>query len=384
MQCKQVVDGKRCPFPATLEVFWPGQTTQQCHGHEQKLQALALVMGFALESRPLKAESKARPMRVLYVLAHFPQGSESYVEAEMAYFLGQGVEIEIWSPTSGYGDALNVPVRRIPLQQAIDGFRPDVIHIHHMTTAAYYIDYLPKKKVTIRAHSFDWDETLAARLTAHPAVRKVFAFPHLARKVPGLIPLPVAYDPTLYYRCPKDLNSVVRLSAGLPTKRLEDFITVGNKLFAFANFTLALNLVIGKEAQVVDALSELNDSLGGYVRIRTNLSRAEASALVRNASIYMSTYDEKSHAFGMPISIAESMATGALVLARFTKEGVREYMGEAGVFYESIDEAEEIIGVSMNSSEEERMLVADLACRNAERFRSDVVLPRLMEEWRKT
>jgi hypothetical protein len=51
MQCKQVVEGKQCPLPATLEVFWPGQRTQQCQGHEQKLQGLAMVMGFALESR---------------------------------------------------------------------------------------------------------------------------------------------------------------------------------------------------------------------------------------------------------------------------------------------------------------------------------------------
>jgi hypothetical protein len=320
-------------------------------------------------------------MKVLYVLAHFPQGSESYVDAEISYILGRGIQVEVWSPTSGYGDPPTVPVHRKSLREALVAVRPDVVHVHHMTTASYYIDQLPRGLVTIRAHSFDWDEALAARMVAHPAVRRVFAFPHLARKVPGVVELPVAYDPYLYYRSPKDRNSVVRLSAGLPTKRLEDFVTIGNRLFAFANFTLAVNLVIGKESQVVDALTALNDSLGGYVRIRTNLSRVEASKLVRDAAIYISTYDEFSHAFGMPISIVEAQATGAFVIANATAVGAAEYMGKARVLYESISGAEDLVRLALSFKDEDWKTIGDLACQNAERFRSDVVLPRLVEEW---
>jgi len=58
MQCKQVVKGVQCQNEATLEVFWPGQTTQQCQEHEQQLQGMAMVMGFPLDSRPIVAEPK--------------------------------------------------------------------------------------------------------------------------------------------------------------------------------------------------------------------------------------------------------------------------------------------------------------------------------------
>lgn len=53
MQCKQFVKDVQCQKEATHEVFWPGQTTQQCSEHEQKLQGLALFMGFRLDSRTL-------------------------------------------------------------------------------------------------------------------------------------------------------------------------------------------------------------------------------------------------------------------------------------------------------------------------------------------
>jgi len=59
MQCKQMVKDVQCPKEATHEVFWPGQTTQQCQEHEQKLQSLAVFMGFRLDSRPLVASTEA-------------------------------------------------------------------------------------------------------------------------------------------------------------------------------------------------------------------------------------------------------------------------------------------------------------------------------------
>jgi glycosyltransferase involved in cell wall biosynthesis len=321
-------------------------------------------------------------MKVLYVLAHYPQNSESYVDAELAFVVGRGIQVEVWSPTSGYGDPPRLPVRRGSLKEALVAFRPDVVHVHHMTTAGYYVDQLPRGLVTVRAHSFDWDDGRARQLAAHPSIRRIFAFPHLVARVSDLekvSPLPVAYDPTFYYRGPKDRNSVVRLSAGLPTKRLEDFVHLGNRLFAYGNFTLAVNLVVGRESSVVDPLTELNSSLGGHVLIRTNLSRADASALVRAAAVYVSTSDERSHHFGMPISIAEAQATGAFVVAR-SAPGVDRYLGHR-ISYDSVDAAEELVRLGLNLSDEERSLVADESCRNAARFRSDVVLPRLVEEW---
>ena len=54
MLCKSFDNGDvPCTEEATLEVFWPSKTTQACAKHEQKMQTIAMFMGFALSSRPL-------------------------------------------------------------------------------------------------------------------------------------------------------------------------------------------------------------------------------------------------------------------------------------------------------------------------------------------
>ena len=329
-------------------------------------------------------------MKTLYILAHYPQGSESYVEAEISYFLSRGVQIEIWSPQSGYGDKLPVKVHRKTLQEAISGFNPNVIHVHHMTTAEYYIKDLPRK-VTVRAHSFDWSEGRATNVLSNPAVRKLYAFPHFAKRLSCLflksqelydkiVPLPVAYDPTLYYQSWKIRRSVLRLTAGLPTKSLDHFIIAGNKV-EDAKFVLGINTVIGKESEVVDKMNALNRKLGGRVQIQTNISRKDAADLVRMAGIYMSTSDPTSHPFGMPVSIAEAMATGAYVLARNQGPEVLDYLGGAGSTYTSVEHAESLIRMAIDLSDQGFEEVSTAAVRSAARFRSDVVLERVMKDW---
>lgn len=53
MLCKSFDKEVPCKEEATLEVFWPGKTTQACVRHEQKMQSIAVFMGFSLASRPL-------------------------------------------------------------------------------------------------------------------------------------------------------------------------------------------------------------------------------------------------------------------------------------------------------------------------------------------
>jgi hypothetical protein len=329
-------------------------------------------------------------MRALYILAHFPQGSESYAEAEIAYFLSQGVEILVWSPMAGYGDTPKVPVRRDALRDVLASFRPDVIHIHHMTTAMYYLDDLPKGTVTVRAHSFDWDESRALTVAGHPAVRRLYAFPHFERslrqtfshlpQMEKVFPLPVAYDPTLHYPSVKKPMTVLRLSAGLPTKSLEDFIVVGNRI-PEARFTLGINLVIFKESVIVDALRVQNQALGALVSIRVNLSRKEASEAIRSSDVYMGTYDVSGHPYGMPISIAESMATGAFVTTRWTTAS-QGYVSAPELLYSDVRSAEQIILSAISMQSADRLRISSRSIGKAQQYRSDVVLKPVLEEWR--
>lgn len=49
MKCQQ----EGCEAEATVEVFWPGQTTLQCARHAQSIVGLGSTMGFRVETRPI-------------------------------------------------------------------------------------------------------------------------------------------------------------------------------------------------------------------------------------------------------------------------------------------------------------------------------------------
>jgi hypothetical protein len=321
-------------------------------------------------------------MKVLYVVARFPQNSESYVDAEIAYAVRSGIQVEVWSPAPGYGDEPTVTVRRGDLEAALSAFRPDIVHIHHMTTAEYHLHKLLKERVTIRAHSFDWNDQLAVSLLSHKCVASVFGFPILAKRVGGVVPLKVAYNEQLVTRfLAKDRRHIVRLGACLPTKRLPDFIEVGNRMSGEADFTLGASLGVGQE-EYLGELVKLNRQLGGHVRILANMPHVEAIALTKIAGIYMHTYDERSHEFGMPISVAEAMATGSVVAARSSGAGVRDYLG-AQFLYSSVDEAVRLLQSILDFSDEQWTIASDASCASASRFRSDYVLPSLIDAWKK-
>lgn len=56
MNCKSFDGALQCQKPATVTVFWPGQTTYACDMHHAGMQRVARVMGFPLDSRPIEAE----------------------------------------------------------------------------------------------------------------------------------------------------------------------------------------------------------------------------------------------------------------------------------------------------------------------------------------
>ena len=73
-------------------------------------------------------------------------------------------------------------------------------------------------------------------------------------------------------------------------------------------------------------LIELNESLGSPVEIKFNVGYPEMNELVAKAGIYMHTFGFQ-QPFGMPVSIIESMATGAICLLPDSTE-YRDYAGD--------------------------------------------------------
>ncbi len=321
-------------------------------------------------------------MRVLYVLGNYPQASESYIESEINYARSRGVEIEVWSPLEGKGDAPLVRVHRGDVRTAVAEFKPNLIHTHHLVTALEILPRIPTVPATVRAHSFDWTVPRAMTTLAVPSVRSIYAFPHFAKQADNcrVVPMPVAYDASLYdatFDKPVIPNKVVRLAAGRRGKGLEDFLAVSEIIGPKADFHMALCQVRGDEKYALEmGWRSKRHGVHGLI----NIGRRDAVEMIRTAGIYLDTSDPTGHAFGMPISIAEALASGAIVLARDCP-AAREYLGEAGAVYNDVEEAAQYIEVALSLPQAAVDASRMVARQRARAFRSDVVLPRLIEDW---
>lgn len=273
------------------------------------------------------------------------------------------------------------PVHSGPLAQAIRAARPDVIHVHYLVMAERFAgEFPPGIPVTVRGHSFDWDPAVALRVAELPSITKVFLFPAFARQVPHpkIVPLPVAYSTARYAAATtKDRRLVLRLGAQLPTKGFADIFSVA-RLLPDHRFVLGVARA-GGAAGFEEKLGSMNSD--GRVDLRLDLSWEEAAALTAEAGIYLYTADPTLNPFGMPISIAESLSTGSLVLVR-QAPAAAEMLGGAGRLYDSSGDAAAIIRDSQGWSDAAWDLVSKTAVLRAQAFADTEVLPKLLDEWR--
>jgi len=171
-------------------------------------------------------------VRILLTVGNYPQLSETYVDAEIAFFLRSGLQVEVWSPTiTTPGMVEQVKVHRGRLADAVKAFSPSVIHCHYIHFAPMVDSWLSGLHVpmTVRGHSFDFNVEVAEKTAALGRVKKVYLFPHLARRCKSkkIVPLPVAYDSTIYQPYhDKDRKLVLRLGAGKADKGLADFMKI--------------------------------------------------------------------------------------------------------------------------------------------------------------
>lgn len=322
--------------------------------------------------------------RVLYALEKFPQLSQAYIRAEIACARRWGAHVEVWSqgtPPSPYPNP--VPVHRGPLEAAIERVAPQVVHVHWLHKACEFRQAVGRAGVpmTVRGHNFDNGLERVAVLNGDPAVRGIYLFPHFATACPAGLdkvrPLPVAFDPALYHPGPpKDPRLVFRAAPSLPAKDLELFLRVAKRLSGH-RFVLAVARTPGTYA---DTLADYNRSLGNPVDLRINLSHEEVAKISKEAAVYLHT-DALTEPFGMPVSIAEAMATGSYVVARRCAAS-EAYVGDAGRLYDTEVEAEALVRETEGWSDERwaraRMAAIDRAYRH---FAGDSALRPLFDDW---
>jgi glycosyltransferase involved in cell wall biosynthesis len=337
------------------------------------------------------AKHRAAPppgLKILFYCWDYPQLSESYVDTEIAYLLTLGHRIEVFqSKLPGAPGVAQVPVHAVGLERVIDTFQPDVIHCHWLPLAAPVSEHAARRgiPVTVRGHGFEFSEPSLAACAALPAVKSIYLFPIFAEAAPdygGKVQAVTAcFNPRRFYpRLQKDRRMVLRAAACLDSKDIEAFIRVAARCPAL-RFVLALARIAALPDLPGD-LAALNASLGNPVDIRMDVANEAMAALTGQAGIYLHTFGFK-QPFGMPVSIAEAMACGAVLLVRDCP-AARAYAGANAFYYDYEDEAVEYINATLHWSAadwtERAKRAADFAYAH---YTDDAVMDPIVEDWRR-
>lgn len=329
-------------------------------------------------------------MKVLYLVRYADALSESYIRAEAEYAQSQGVQVRFCAQAKAedrYPVEESCVRRDGDLEAAVEDFKPDVIHVHWLTLAAEYADRLVKLQVpvTVRGHSFDALPSNVKHVAAIPVVMKIWLFPHFAKYHQDLKcvePMTVAYNARFFSQGagPREKRRVVRAGAGLPGKGLTDFLMVArlceNEGF---EFLLALTDATGSPG-TVDKMYK-SPFFPKNVEVVKGLSHEQVAFLMQNAGIYLRHFQENVHPWGMPVSVAEALASGMYVLAPDTY-GAADYLGLAGATFKNPQHCADLIVETKKHDDSWWRLQEGAALIIADRYRPEHVLPKVIDCWR--
>ena len=342
-----------------------------------------------IRAKSRRAPMPARPLRVLYMLWHYPQASEMYVEAEIAAMRRRGVHVEVWSEvaaTTPY--ASETPVHRGTLEAAIEAVQPDVIHAHWLNIAANHLDAVAARglKLTVRGHGFDVTPESVQRLAEHSAVHTVYLYEQQIASLTMLhsrvVPIRNAFETTLFQPGPKNPRLVFRAAAALPAKDLPMFLQIA-KRFPEHRFVLAI-VACNLMESYVGALLALRREMESPCEVLVNLPHADVATLMREAGIYLHTVMPPAAGgtpLGQPTSIAEAMASSCYVLARDLPP-LNAYVMDAGDAYADADVAAALIAATTHWDAPEWARRARLSEeRGWTYFSGDDTFHRMHEDW---
>lgn len=326
---------------------------------------------------------------VLYVLFHYPQLTESYIETEILYMRKRGFDIQVWSqldiPTAAQYQP-EVKVFYGDLEEIIKKVKPNLIHLHWLNTAWQFHDVFSKFKipVTVRGHGFETNYDTIKNLQAHSSYLSIYLFPHfyqmaaLENKI-KLLPYNSAFDPILFYpKNNKNKKLVLRTGCALHTKDYETYFQTAKKCPSF-KFILALGKAQFREF-VLDEMIARNRALGTPVEIMINVPRFKIAELMRSAAIYLHTHHYETP-YGMPISIAEALATGCYVVAK-KFPSTENYVGTSGDMYTTVDEAVDLVKATEKWTDDMWQAQQKMAIDYAySRYVDSIALKPILDDW---
>ena len=328
-----------------------------------------------------------RPLRVLIICYDYPQLSESYVDTEVAWMTRQGVEVAVCSMALPEAPGVaTVPVHRDGPERAIADFRPDLLHCHwlHLIEPVAALAREHGLPLTVRGHGFEFTAEALAACEAHGVARRIYLFPHLATQYgvgrPVIKPTAACFNSQRFYprQASKDRRMVFRAAACLATKDIDSFFHIAAACPDY-RFVLALTHIAARPLLPAH-FEALNQSLGGPVDIRWDVPYDDIADLYAQAGVYLHTFGF-AETFGMPVSIAESMACGAIPLLREC-EAARAYAGDCALYYHTPQQAIAHLN-TLSQWGDEQWRAEGVRCAEHAFLQcaDEIVLPAILQDW---
>ncbi len=297
-----------------------------------------------------------RTPKVLYFVERYAQISETYIENEILA-LGDAYKLRVVSIIKPDLQLLNYTLpytmmrTREHLLQMTEDFVPSVIHGHYLTMIdrLFSASETLQTPFTLRAHSFDIlgasSDKLAhwSRFANAENCLGILTFPFTVSWLAEagfnenkLIPCYPVVNVKAFDDRSENGNAIMNTGAALPKKRMEDFIRLGSKVpqREFNLYPLGYN---------TRRLADYNESLGNPVNIRTPVQPRAMPAVFKNHEWLVYTACPQLKTVGWPLSVAEAQASGVGVCMANIRPDLKDYVGDCGFLYDTIDDVTRII-----------------------------------------
>jgi glycosyltransferase involved in cell wall biosynthesis len=293
--------------------------------------------------------------KILVVVQEYPQVSETYIKNELDALDGD-YDVELLALTPG-----NYPYRsrrpHIVLSQSnqrnvveyLTRFGPHVIHAHYLSVLRVVFPLAQRLNVpfTLRAHSFDVLGMEPAAnlgvLATSPLFRGILCFPFMRQRLvdAGLPERKVfACNPVIDVQRFRNVTpngpDVMNVGAALPKKNMEDFIAL-SRLVPERRFNL---YGLGYDTP---RLMEANARIGGRVRFVPPVDPEDMPDEYKKHCWLVYTASRTINTVGWPMALIEAQASGVGVCVQRIREDLREYVGEAGLFFDGPEELVDVI-----------------------------------------
>lgn len=304
--------------------------------------------------------------KVAVLLFHYPKISETYIRTEIQT-LRQTHEVLVLSQhqaKDAYANAGDFKVSKDPKQilQWIKEFKPQALHGHWLITLKWIHELARSSGVpyTLRTHSFDVIKPTVEELKEFaPLVRDslclgILGFPFLREKLLAagfpnekmIDSFPVANIPQFRNREPNG-KAVMNVGACLPKKKMEDYLALGQLVpereFDLYAMSYDLNEMKAKAA-------ESNSPIRFISQMEPDAMPAEYKK--HEWLVYTGCFELKT--VGWPLAVAEAQAAGVGVCMANIRPDIKDYVGEAGYLYNSIEELVEIISKPFSPEKREQ------------------------------